>query len=133
MRLLVSPWVDTFEAFARSVTNSALVVSPFITMEPLEVLARHVGSPKSINIEILTNLAVDSIIHGSTSPRALADFCNAVLSTRVRHLPGLHAKVYVADKREAIITSANLTRGGLSQNYEYGVKITDSVLVRPNP
>ena len=129
MHLLVSPWADTFETFARSITHSALVVSPFITVEPLELLVRHVGPPKSINIEILTNLAANSMIQGSTNPRALVDFCNAVSSTRVRHLPSLHAKVYVADQRAAIITSANLTRGGLRQDYEYGIQITASALV----
>jgi len=37
------------------------------------------------------------------------------------HLPRLHAKAYIADSDRAIVTSGNLTRGGLSLNYEYGV------------
>jgi hypothetical protein len=69
------------------------------------------------------------MIQGSTSPRALVEFSATFPSTHVRHLPGLHAKVYVADKQTAVITSANLTRGGLRQNYEYGTKITDPILV----
>lgn len=42
----------------------------------------------------------------------------------------LHAKVFIADDHAAIITSANLTRGGLDQNYEYGVRICDRPVVR---
>jgi len=39
------------------------------------------------------------------------------------HLPKLHAKVYITDEHSAIVTSANLTGGGLNRNYEYGLKV----------
>ncbi len=51
--------------------------------------------------------------------------CQSVSVCGIWHLPRLHAKVYVADSRRAIITSGNLTSGGLDLNYEYGVEITD--------
>ena len=35
----------------------------------------------------------------------------------------LHSKVYLFDNRAAIITSANLTNGGLIHNYECGLYI----------
>ena len=38
-------------------------------------------------------------------------------------------KVYVADEQLAIITSANLSAGGLFRNYEYGIELSDSTLV----
>ncbi len=47
----------------------------------------------------------------------------------VTYLPGLHAKVYVADARTAIVTSGNLTTAGINANYEYGVLMRDSPLV----
>jgi hypothetical protein len=50
--------------------------------------------------------------------------------TTVTHLPRLHAKVYVADESCAIITSGNLTSGGLLRNHEYGILTTDRVAVR---
>lgn len=40
-------------------------------------------------------------------------------------MPSLHAKVYVADQKCAIITSGNLTQGGLKGNCEYGVFLRD--------
>jgi len=52
--------------------------------------------------------------------RQLRDYAGA---TAVRHLPGVHAKVYVADEDLAIVTSGNLTAGGLYRNFEYGVEI----------
>jgi len=38
-------------------------------------------------------------------------------------LPRLHAKVYISDTTQAIITSGNLTAGGIYNNFEYGVSI----------
>lgn len=37
----------------------------------------------------------------------------------------LHAKLYVVDKREAIVASANLTKGGIESNYEAGIWVND--------
>jgi phosphatidylserine/phosphatidylglycerophosphate/cardiolipin synthase-like enzyme len=45
-------------------------------------------------------------------------------------MPSLHAKVFIADDKRAIITSGNLTDGGLRKNCEYGVSIRAPKLVR---
>ncbi|VVB71467.1 PLD-like domain protein [uncultured archaeon] len=37
----------------------------------------------------------------------------------------LHAKIYMIDRKEAIVTSANLTKGGIEDNYEAGVWLKD--------
>lgn len=38
----------------------------------------------------------------------------------------LHAKVLVSDGKKALISSANLTLGGMLNNYELGVMLEDS-------
>jgi len=48
----------------------------------------------------------------------------------VTHLPRLHAKVYVADESRAVVTSANLTDGGLFFNYELGIRVADPETAR---
>lgn len=45
-------------------------------------------------------------------------------------MPSLHAKVYVADERIAIVTSANLTEPGVSGNLEYGTAFTNTHTVQ---
>jgi len=40
---------------------------------------------------------------------------------KVKFVPELHAKVYVVDRREALICSANLPRSGLDFGYEAGI------------
>lgn len=129
MQLLLSPWAVTFDSFAHSITRSAWLVSPFISEEPLQRLSSILDKDRPPRIEILTNLAVDNLIQGSTDVAAIAVFCRTIRSAKVWHLPGLHAKVYVADDIRAIVTSANLTRAGLSRNYEYGIEITERSIV----
>jgi hypothetical protein len=41
----------------------------------------------------------------------------------------LHAKIYLVDRREAIVTSANLTKGGTEANYEGGIWVNDPVVL----
>jgi len=48
----------------------------------------------------------------------------------VKFVPKLHAKVYVVDKREALISSANLSRSGLDFGYEAGMWTCNPVIVK---
>jgi hypothetical protein len=50
--------------------------------------------------------------------------------TTVSSLSKLHAKVYIIDETVAVITSANLTYGGLKSNFEYGVLINDKTTIK---
>ena len=79
---------------------------------------------------MLTNLHADRLIDGSLDIGALAWLCQQVPGTTIRHLRYLHAKAYVADEHTAIVTSANLTNGGLFRNHELGVAITDPVGIK---
>lgn len=130
MNAISSPWQDTFERFARSIRRRAIVVAPFITAEPLRQFASFLDASSQPEIHILTNFDVDSLLQGSVDAGAIAEFCRSTPNTSVRHLPGLHAKAYVADCHTAIVTSGNLTSGSLYRNYEYGIQINDSAMVR---
>lgn len=129
MRLLASPWTESFDSLTRSITHKALIVSPFISREPLKHLASILDKRSAVKIQILTSLNIDNIVQGTIDIDALASFCRVIHDTTVYHLPHLHAKVYVADNTLAILTSANFTRAGINQNYEYGIEITDPLLI----
>ena len=130
MRLIVSPWAGWFGQFARSVRDEAILVAPFISQEPLKLLTDSLDPGRRPSIQLLTNLAVDSLLAGTVDADAIARFCSDADVAAVTHLPGLHAKAYVADEHTAIITSGNLTSGSLYRNYEYGVQIDDPSIVR---
>ncbi len=61
---------------------------------------------------------------------AVTEIGSRVPHFEVTHLPSLHAKVYVADERMAVVTSGNLTEPGLWGNLEYGVALKDEAIVR---
>ena len=74
-------------------------------------------------ITFLTDFSPSNICGGAAQPAALVPLQNQMRRLDIVHLPKLHAKVYVADKARAIVTSGNLTAGGLVHNHEYGVLI----------
>lgn len=61
---------------------------------------------------------------------ALSELGKNVPGFELTHLPSVHAKVYVADWRMAIVTSGNLTQPGLCGNIEYGVALSDESMVK---
>jgi phosphatidylserine/phosphatidylglycerophosphate/cardiolipin synthase-like enzyme len=103
---------------------SALTVcTPFIgpaearELASLMIHADHVGC----GVHVITTVAGAKVLN-SALPRS-----TLLAKKRVKVRRNLHAKFYVAISRrarssEAIVTSANLTRGGLRCNRELGIR-----------
>lgn len=131
LELLPSPWAASFYDLVRIAQEDLLVASPYLGHEPLEKIVDIVVGkrPNKVHVEVLTNLAVDNLLTGSTDIGALVHLTQAITDSTVTYLPSLHAKVYIADTKTAIVTSGNLTHGGLAGNQEYGVLLRDPALV----
>jgi len=132
VQVVTSPWASSLYDLVESAEEQLLLVSPFLGRRPLTKIAQILTSKSSagrVRVSVLTNLAVDNLLSGSLDICALRDLTFSLPGTIVTYLPGLHAKVYVADARTAIISSGNLTTAGLTVNYEYGVLMRDSRLV----
>ena len=78
---------------------------------------------------MITDLRPESALSGSMDLEAIADLGENLQRFDLTHLPSVHAKVYVADRNMAVVTSGNLTSPGLIGNIEYGVAFTDQTLV----
>jgi hypothetical protein len=74
---------------------------------------------------LLTDLSPLNVAQSATDPDAIRQMSAVLPDCRVIHLPRIHAKVYVQDGETEIVTSGNLTTGGLELNYEYGLKVLD--------
>ncbi len=107
------------------------ISSPYVTNEGISFLIDNLGASAEglSGLDFLTDLSPTNVCDGATDPSALASLISKVPSVKLRHLPRLHAKVYISDASCAIVTSANLTAGGLEWNYEYGLKILDAMTV----
>ncbi len=132
IKRLVSPWIDTFESLLAEASKSVLICSPYIGRGPCERLAAILRRRGMLHIPflLLTDLSRDNMLSGSTDVGALAGLCALLPHLEIRFLRNLHAKVYVVDERCAVVTSANLTDAGLCRNFEYGLQVHDSILVR---
>lgn len=114
-----------------SASQEITISSPYVTTEGTKFIAENVSLQlkKLGKLQIITNLSPTNICQGITDPSALQILINEIAEVEIRHLPRLHAKVYIADSNQAIITSGNLTLGGLQLNFEYGVSVKDSATV----
>lgn len=131
-RLLRSPWSDQFDTLLSQASSSLALCAPYVGRAPCERIRSRLSSIglSEFHLSVLTDLSRDNILSGATDVCALADVLRAWPETNLRFLPSLHAKIYVADDRCAVITSANLTNSGLSRNFEYGVLFDDPETVR---
>ncbi len=127
VELIPARWESVFERLVSNIHQWGLFASPYISISPIQRIAQALGN-RNVQLDILTDL--EAVWQGATDPAALVALMDAVPHTRVWYLPRLHAKVYIADEREAIITSANLTDHGLTINYEYGIRLTEPSIVR---
>jgi phosphatidylserine/phosphatidylglycerophosphate/cardiolipin synthase-like enzyme len=99
--------------------NEVLVCSPWIT----HLVDEFKGFSQGITIKIITNFRKEDVERGITDAdklRALHD-----LGAEIRYNNNLHAKMVFVDGKTVIISSANLTKRGLSVNYEAGAVIKD--------
>ncbi len=103
-----------------------LISSPWIThiVDELSSFKKKDGT----SIKIITRLIKEDIKKGITDLekfRVLKDTFGA----DIRYNNDLHAKMVVMDNTVAIISSANLTKKGLSVNYEAGICLKDKDMV----
>lgn len=132
LTLVRSPWEHVFRDLILRVRRSLHIACPFLTRDAVqEVLTtlQRSGANKACKLFVLTDLRPESILTGSLDVRSLLELKRCVKRTTLFYLPSLHAKVYVANGSEAVVTSANLTGAGLAQNFEYGVLLCQRTTV----
>lgn len=117
-------------------SDDALIVSPFLSNEAVEMLGKCFTS-KLKHLTLVTTLKpldFDQVKKAPVLQRLylLCESNSVALSILVDNR--LHGKVYVGKKDEkyigAIVSSANLTENGLLKNHEWGVFIDDSKAIR---
>ncbi len=121
-------WKNDLRSLLADTRTSLVVSSPYITTRGTDFVLAHLPDAikKTIAVSLLADLSPMNVAQGATDPAAVRSLASALPRTRVFHLPRVHAKVYVKDAERAIVTSGNLTAGGLDINYEYGLKVLDA-------
>lgn len=125
MQIITSPWRDEFNGFVGTVRNSFRIAVPFYSYEPIAQLLKRSKGRKKFFLFALEERAVKGNFQSISAIRAILKDDNA----EVRFIKNLHAKFFIVDEKRAIVTSANLTRGGLESNMEIGVRFDERTAV----
>ncbi len=131
--LLRSPWTESLDNLLSIVDQNLLVACPFVKRFATERILGELDRRQlrgTVCLRLITDLRPESTLAGSMDLDALGELGRSIPGFELTHLPSVHAKVYVADCKIAIVTSGNLTEPGLRGNVEYGVALTDECLVR---
>jgi hypothetical protein len=124
VEIITNPVREVFLDLVRT-SNEQFFASPFIKTNVAKMILDN--KPTESNICFLTSYKLTNFYRQSSDLEALKCFID--MRIKVRNYPPLHAKTYIFDSERAIVTSANLTLGGLQNNYECGVLIHDSTTV----
>lgn len=118
-------WADRLSELSASASRAVHICSPFVTRsgtaQVLDVTA------DGIDLKLLASFNAACFRSGYSETGAFRDIIQR--GGEVRNCQRLHAKVYLFDDDAAVVTSANLTGGGLRANRECGVLVQERQLV----
>ncbi|MCA0335208.1 MAG: phospholipase D-like domain-containing protein [Bacteroidetes bacterium] len=122
-------WHQNLGSLIRESKDEIFISSPFVTQNGVDFVLNNIDKSlrESGTFTFLTNLSPTNIIQGSNNPKVFERLISEIQNMKIWHLPKLHAKVYISDRKKSIITSGNLTNGGLFSNFEYGIQINQEV------
>lgn len=101
------------------------IICPFISMDGVDWLLKN--KKVEANVKVITELSIRGILSGVQNVEALRKLLDA--GCEIHYLTSeLHAKVYWFDQKESVITSANLTSNGLTDNLEIGFAVSPGIL-----
>ena len=127
IKLLTNSWRPSLQQLVQQAKSSILIACPFIRCSEADFICKNLRSGTTVHT--LSDLSVRNVLSGSLDIKALWKLGAFSKCSEVVTLPGLHAKVFIADEEEAIVTSGNLTWSGIEKNYEYGVAISDKKII----
>jgi phosphatidylserine/phosphatidylglycerophosphate/cardiolipin synthase-like enzyme len=120
-----NPWVNEFKSLLRNAEKEVLLASPFIKYDIAGLIADLVKP--SVKARYLNSFKLTNFYQRSSDLSALKLLLEKGISVKSHHR--LHAKMFIFDAKRAVVTSSNLTNGGLKNNFEYGLLIEDASVV----
>ena len=122
LKIIKSPWEDTFVRLLKEAQTNVYLASPFIKAQTARLIAEH--SRRKIDFRYINSFKLANFHRGASDLEALKTLDKCKFKQKSVH--NLHAKLFIFDDR-AIITSGNLTPGGLRNNLEYGILIQNEM------
>lgn len=118
LKIIRSPWENTFLHLLKEARTNVYLASPFIKSQTASLITQNIG--RGIDFRYINSFKLAHFHIGASDLEALRILRKENCKQKSVH--NLHAKLFIFDS-VAIITSGNLTPGGLRNNLEYGVLI----------
>lgn len=117
MKIIKTPWKEEFISLVESSEQSIKICSPFVKFKVVEELYKHKN--ENTQFSLVTNFNLENFHKNVSDLGAMRYILDK--NGEIKNYQRLHAKFYIFDNKSIIITSANLTEGGLTKNFEYGI------------
>ena len=124
--ILIGPIKRIFLNLVRDAREQILLTSPFIKTNIADMIVENKAA--DINVSFLTAYKLTNFYRNSSDVEALKRLLES--QVEIKNYSRLHAKTYIFDCEKAIVTSGDLTQGGLETNYECGVLIHEQSLIK---
>ncbi len=123
VQLVRSPWENIFIDLLDSAKTKVYLACPFIKQQTAKIIINNIN--KNIEIKYIHSFKLANFHRGVSDINALRIFYDYRIQQKSIH--NLHAKFFIFDNK-AILTSGNLTPGGLKNNLEYGVLLSGDIV-----
>ena len=115
-KVIKSPWENTFLNLVRDAKAEVYLASPFIKVQTASLISKNIGS--GVDFRYMNSFKLAYFHTGASDLEALRIL--SAKKCKQKSVHNLHAKLFIFDNA-AIVTSGNLTPGGMRNNLEYGV------------
>lgn len=122
--IIKSPSYNNFFGLIKESKNNIYLCAPFIKKEVVDRILEN--KKDGIEMVVITSANISNFLCGSLDISAIKELIEQ--GVIVRNYQNLHAKIYIFDRKKALVTSANLTNNALYHNFEYGVLIDDNTI-----
>lgn len=123
IKIIKSPWIETFVELLHDAKRIVYLASPYIKEKTAKLIIQNINN--GVECRYINSFKLSNFYRGASDLNALKIFNeNKIMQKNVHNL---HAKFFVFDNN-AVITSGNLTTGGLENNYEYGILIENRIV-----
>ena len=123
IEIIKSPWQNIFLHLLKDAKVNIYLASPFIKLQTASLITQSIRS--GIDFRYINSFKLAHFYTGASDLSALRKLSQE--KCKQKNVHNLHAKLFIFDDT-AIITSGNLTPGGLKNNLEYGVLIHDEIV-----
>ncbi|CAG0963521.1 hypothetical protein METP3_00995 [Methanosarcinales archaeon] len=123
-----TPWENRFLELIDDVNEELFILIPYIKYD---ITMKLLASLKNKKLKILLKINVYDMEEEASDLEALLKL-NQQKNVEIRFISNLHAKLFIFDNKKVIVTSSNLTNGGLKDNIEFGILIEDDEFIKEN-